>query len=62
VTGAVGPHAFPVTQLVQDIYNGTNYGFLVRDQASLTATRYQVYSSFENGTVANRPKLSFSWG
>jgi len=62
VTGAVGPHAFPVTQLVQDIYNGTNYGFLVRDQASLTATRYQIYSSFENGTVANRPKLSFSWG
>jgi hypothetical protein len=51
-----------VTQLVQDIVSGSNYGFVVRDQASLIATRYQIYSSFENATVANQPKLTFSWG
>jgi hypothetical protein len=62
VPGGAGQQVLTVTQLVQDIYNGSNYGFLVRDQASLIATRYQIYSSFENGTVANRPKLSFSWG
>lgn len=61
--GGAGQQIFTVTQLVQDIVDtGVNHGFLVRDQASLAATRYQVYSSFENGTAANRPKLSFSWG
>jgi large repetitive protein len=62
VPGGAGPQVFTVTEHVRAMYAGPNYGFLVRDALSLTATRYQIYTSFEGGTVGNRPKLDVTWG
>lgn len=63
VSGVAGEHAFGVRDHVRAFYAGSNYGFVVKDQANTSSsTRYQVYDSFNHGTSTRRPKLTITWG
>jgi hypothetical protein len=62
-SGATGWHQWTVTTLVNELYAGTNDGFLVKDHVDNAGpTRTTVYESLDSGTVANRPQLVLTWG
>ena len=60
--GSAGWQQWTVTTMVTAFYAGTNSGFLVRDRTEGGAGIWQLWSSRENGTVANRPQLVLTWG
>lgn len=61
--GAAGLQQWDVTTLTRELYAGPDYGFALKDSADNAASaRYQTWSSVENATVANRPKLQITWG
>ena len=57
--GTTGWHEWTVTTLVQELYAGPDYGFLLRDQPP--GLRKTVYESRDAGT-ANGPQLVLTWG
>jgi len=60
--GAAGLQQWDVTTLTRELYAGPDYGFALKDSADNAASaRYQTWSSVENTTVANRPKLQITW-
>jgi len=60
---SAGWQQWDVTTLTRELYAGPDYGFALKDSVDSAATaRYQTWSSSENATVANRPKLQISWG
>jgi hypothetical protein len=60
---AAGWQQWDVTILTRELYAGPDYGFALKDSVDNAASaRYQTWSSMENTTVANRPKLDISWG
>jgi len=61
--GAAGLQQWDVTTLTRELYVGPDYGFALKDSVDNAASaRYQTWSSVENTTVANRPKLQITWG
>jgi hypothetical protein len=60
---AAGWQQWNVMLLTRELYAGPDYGFALKDSVDNAASaRYQTWSSMENGTVANRPKLDITWG
>lgn len=60
--GAAGWHEWNVTTLTQELYAGTNDGFLVKDAVETNPVRATLYESVDSATVANRPQLVLTWG
>ena len=61
--GTTGWHQWTVTTLVQELYAGPNYGFLLKDRGdNASPTRTTLYESLDSGNVANRPQLVLTWG
>jgi hypothetical protein len=61
--GAAGLQQWDVTTLTRELYAGPDYGFALKDSVDgASSARYQTWSSVENATVANRPKLQITWG
>jgi hypothetical protein len=60
---ALAPVSWNVTTMLQTWYNGTaNYGFLVKDNAEGGGTtRTTQFSSKEDATATNRPKLTLTF-
>jgi PQQ-like domain len=60
---AVAPVSWNVTTMLQTWYNGTpNYGFLIKDNTEGGGTtRTTQFSSKEDATAANRPKLTLTF-
>jgi hypothetical protein len=62
-SASAGWQQWDVTLLTRELYAGPDYGFALKDSVDNAATaRYQTWSSMENTTVANRPKLDITWG
>jgi hypothetical protein len=60
---AAGWQQWDVMLLTRELYAGPDNGFALKDSVDNAASaRYQTWSSMENGTVANRPKLDITWG
>ena len=58
-----GVQQWDVTTLTRELYAGPDYGFALKDSVDNAASaRYQTWSSVDNATVANRPKLQITWG
>jgi hypothetical protein len=61
--GTTGWQQWTVTTLVQELYAGTDYGFLLKDRVNnASPSRATLYESLDSGTVANRPQLVLTWG
>ena len=61
--GSTGWHQWTVTTLVQELYAGPDYGFLLTDGVNnASPSRATLYESLDSGNVANRPQLVLTWG
>ena len=61
--GAAGWQQWDVTTLTQQLYSGTNNGFVLKDSVDDAASsRYQTWASMEYAASTLRPQLLISWG
>ena len=59
---ATGWHAWAVTSIVQAMYAGTNYGFVLKDVTEAAAVGVeQKYDALED-TTATTPELLLTYG